>query len=278
VALLDHRDLGAGMLGTRPGAATAPRSLSSPLGLAVRLQRGAVLAWGIGLALIGALYGGLADSVQTLLADNPDAQAFFPAASTTGLVDAYVALTLVVSALLAAAFAVASVLRSRAEEASGRAEPVLATATSRAAWLGSHGLVAFAGSAVLLAAGGAATGAVRAVGSGDAGDVPALLGGALAHLPAVWVVAGIALALVGLAPRAASAASWAMLAVVVLITLFAESLHWPGWVRDLSPLSWTPNAPVEPWTIGPTVTLLAVAAALLALGFGGFRRRDLAIG
>jgi ABC-2 type transport system permease protein len=170
------------------------------------------------------------------------------------------------------------VLRSRAEEASGRAEPVLATATSRAAWLGSHGLVAFAGSAVLLAAGGAATGAVRAVGSGDAGDVPALLGGALAHLPAVWVVAGIALALVGLAPRAASAASWAMLAVVVLITLFAESLHWPGWVRDLSPLSWTPNAPVEPWTIGPTVTLLAVAAALLALGFGGFRRRDLAIG
>ena len=40
--LLDHRDLGAGMLPTRPGPATAGRSLSSPLGLAWRLQRGAL--------------------------------------------------------------------------------------------------------------------------------------------------------------------------------------------------------------------------------------------
>ncbi len=276
--LLDHRDLGAGMLPTRPGPATAGRGLSSPLGLAWRLQRGALTGWLVGLILIGALYGGLGDSVETLLADNPQAQAFFPDATTAGLVDAYLATTLVMSTLMASAAAVASVLRARSEEVAGRVEPVLATATSRSAWLGSHGLVAFAGSAVLVAALGAATGLTRALSSGDASDVGRMLGGALAHLPAVWVLAGIALALVALVPRAATAASWAAVAVVVVVTLFGPSLDWPAWVQDLSPFTWVPTVPVEAWTPGSAAGLLAVVAGLLAVGFAAFRRRDLVTG
>lgn len=277
-ALLDHRDLGAGMLETRPGRDTATRSLGSPLGLAWRLQRGPVISWALGLVLLGGLYGGLADSVETLLADNPEASSFIPESSTAGLVDAYLALTLVMVALLATAFGVSSVLRARAEEAAGRAEPLLATATSRAAWLGSHGAVAFAGSAVLLAGAGAATGAVHAVMSGGAGQVARLTGGALAHLPAVWLVLAVALLLVGLAPRAATAASWAVVATVVFITLFGRSLDWPAWVTDLSPLNWTPTAPVESWQPGAALGLAAVTVALLAVAFGGFRRRDLETG
>jgi ABC-2 type transport system permease protein len=277
-ALLDHRDLGAGMLETRPGSATASRSLGTPLGLAWRLQRGAVLSWGVGLVLLGALYGGLGDAVETLLADNPDAESFFPESATAGLVEAYLALTLVMVSLLATAFAVSSVLRAHGEEVAGRAEPLLATATSRAAWLGSHGIVAFAGSAVVLAAAGLATGAVRAATSGEAGDVARLTGGALAHLPAVWVIAAIALLLVGLAPRAATAASWSVVAAVVLITLFGQSLNWPAWVTDLSPMSWTPTVPVESWQPGAAVGLAAVTLALLTVAFGGFRRRDVVTG
>jgi ABC-2 type transport system permease protein len=276
--LLDHRDLGAGMLPTRPGPATAGSGLSSPLGLAWRLQRGALTGWLVGLVLLGALYGGLADSVETLLGDNPQAQEFFPDASTAGLVDAYLATTLVMSTLLAAAAGVASVLRARSEEVAGRVEPVLATATGRAAWLGSHGMVAFAGSAVLVAALGAATGITRALSSGSASDVGRLMGGALAHLPAVWVLAGLALALVALVPRAATAASWAAVAVVVVLTLFGPSLDWPAWVQDLSPFAWVPAVPVEGWTPGSAAGLLAVAAVLLVVGFAGFRRRDLVTG
>ena len=228
--------------------------------------------------LIGALYGGLGDSVETLLADNPAAQEFFPDATTAGLVDAYLATTLVMSTLMASAAAVASVLRARSEEVAGRVEPVLATATGRSAWLASHAVVAFAGSAVLVAAIGTATGLTRALSSGDASDVGRLLGGALAHLPAVWVLAGIALALVALVPRAATAASWAAVAVVVVVTLFGPSLDWPAWVQDLSPFAWVPTVPVEAWTPGSAIGLLAVVAALVVVGFAAFRRRDLVIG
>jgi ABC-2 type transport system permease protein len=277
-ALLDHRDLGAGMLETRPGPATADRSLRSPLGLAWRLQRGSVLSWAVGLVLLGALYGGLAGSVETLLADNEDASSFFPESSTAGLVDAYLALTLVMGSLLAMAFGVASVLRARSEETAGRVEPLLATATSRAAWLGSHATVAFAGSAVLLAATGAATGAVHGATSGDAGQIGRLTGGALAHLPAVWLVMAIALLLVGVVPHAAPAACWSVVAVVVLITLFGQSLDWPAWVTDLSPMSWTPTVPVESWQPGAALGLIAVTVTLLGAAFGGFRHRDVVTG
>jgi ABC-2 type transport system permease protein len=276
VALLDRRDLGSGLVASRPGPAAAPRTLGSPLGLAVRLQRGALVGWTVGLALLGLVYGGLAESVETLFAGNPEARAFLPDAAS--LVDAYLAITLGINALLAAAYAVSAVLRARAEEAAGRAEPVLATATSRTGWLGSHVVVALLGSAVVLLASGAATGAVRAAATGDGGEFGRLLGATLVHLPAVWVVAALAVALVGLLPRAATAVAWGAVAYVAVMTMFAESLDWPGWVDDLSPVAWTPAAPIEAVSIGALVPLVAVGAALLVVGAGAFRRRDLLTG
>ncbi|TFV62723.1 ABC transporter permease [Geodermatophilus sp. DF01-2] len=276
VVLLDRRDLGAGLVAPRPGPAAASRALLSPLGLAFRLQRAALLGWTVGLVLLGGVYGALAGSVETLFADNPEARAFLPDAGS--LVDAWFATTLATTALLAAGHAVSSVLRARGEEAAGRAEPVLATATGRAAWLGGHGTVALLGSAALLIASGAAAGAVRAAAGGAAEDVGRLLVAALAYLPAVWAVAGLAVALSGLLPRAAATLAWTAVTYVVAATLFASAMDWPAWADDLSPLGWTPTVPAEEWTLRPLAVLTAVAAGLVALGFGAFRRRDLATG
>jgi ABC-2 type transport system permease protein len=180
VTLLDHRDLGAGLLAGRAGAAGAGPTLGTPLGLAVRLQRAALLAWAVSLALLGAIYGGLGDTVERLFEDNPAAQAFFPGASGAGLVDAYLASIFSIQALLAAAYGVSSVLRARSEEASGRAEPILATATSRSAWLVSHVTVALLGSALLVVISGAATALVRASSVGDLASFGRLFAASLA--------------------------------------------------------------------------------------------------
>ena len=53
VALVARRDHGAGLLPERPGPATASPRLRSPLGLAWRLQRGALLGWTLGFAAAG---------------------------------------------------------------------------------------------------------------------------------------------------------------------------------------------------------------------------------
>ncbi|MCF6746234.1 ABC transporter permease [Blastococcus sp. KM273128] len=277
-ALLDRRDLGAGLTQPRPGRASATPWLRSPLGLAVRLQRGALLAWVLGLALLGVVYGALADSVETLIAGNEEALAVFGDPDVDDLVSAYLSTTFSITALLAAAYAVSSVLRARTEESDQRAEPVLATATSRSAWLGSHVAVALVGSALAMTASGVTTGVVRVLQTGEAAAFGRMVGAALAYVPAVWVVAGIAVALFGLLPRLAAALSWAAVGLFLVITMFAESFDWPGWVGDLSPVSWVPLMPLEPWTTGPVLVLTALAGALLAASFAGFRRRDLATG
>jgi ABC-2 type transport system permease protein len=277
-ALLDHRDLGAGLTQPRPGRPTASRALSSPLGLALRLHRGAWLAWTVGLALLGLVYGGLAESVETLLRDNEQALVIFGNPDIDDLVDAYLSTTFAITALLAGAYAVSAALRARSEEAEERAEPVLATATSRTSWLGSHVLVALVGSHLAMAASGVTTGIARVVQTGDSAALGRMLGAALAYVPAIWVIAGLAVALFGLFPRVAVALAWTAVGVFLVITMFAESFDWPGWVSDLSPISWVPTQPIEPWRWTPMLGLLAVAAVLLLAGFGGFRRRDLALG
>jgi ABC-2 type transport system permease protein len=277
-ALLDRRDLGSGVVSPRPGAASASRTLGSPWGLAGRLHRGALLGWAVGLVALGAVYGSIAGSVQTLLGNNPAAETFLPDLSTAGLVDAYLGVTLGMVVLITGAYAVSAALRARSEEAAGRAEPVLATATSRPAWLGSHAAVALLGSTAVLLAAGVAMGVSAAAATGDAALTGRVLGATLAHLPDVWVFAAVATLLVGVLPRAAAAAAWGWVAYVVVVTLFARSLDWPAWVDDLSPLSWTPAGPGEPWATGPAAALAVVALALLVTGLAGFRRRDLVPG
>jgi ABC-2 type transport system permease protein len=64
VALLDRRDLGAGLLPQRLGRARASRTLLSPAGLAWRLNRASTIGWVVGAALFGAGIGSLGDAVE----------------------------------------------------------------------------------------------------------------------------------------------------------------------------------------------------------------------
>jgi ABC-2 type transport system permease protein len=277
-ALLDRRDLGSGLTQPRPGRPAARRSLLSPLGLAVRLHRGALVAWTVGLALLGLVYGALAESVETLIGENEQALAIFGDPDVDQLVDAYLGTTFAITALLASAYAVSAVLRARSEESGDRAEVLLATATSRAGWLGSHVAVALTGSALAMAASGVTTGLVRMAQTGETAALGRMVGAALSYVPAIWVVAGVAVALFGLLPRLAATVAWTAVGLFLLITMFAESFEWPGWVSDLSPISWIPTMPLEEWTLAPLVGLAVVAAVLHVAGFTGFRRRDIALG
>jgi ABC-2 type transport system permease protein len=97
------------------------------------------------------------------------------------------------------------------------------------------------------------------------------------QLPAVWVLAALAVALAGALPRIAGAA-WGGLATCLLILLFGGAVQLDQWVLDISPFTHLPHVPGSPVTALPLVVLLAVAAALAALGAFGLRRRDIPTG
>jgi ABC-2 type transport system permease protein len=104
--------------------------------------------------------------------------------------------------------------------------------------------------------------------------VPRVLAGAMVQLPAVWVLAAIAVALIGLLPRLV-AASWGALAVCVLLGLVGAALQLSQRLMDVSPFTHVPKVPGGAVAATPLVWLLAVALALAGAGLVGLRRRDI---
>jgi ABC-2 type transport system permease protein len=278
VALSARRDVGAGLLPDRPGPASAAPGLRSPLALAWRLHRGLLAAWTAGFAVVGVVLGGAGNSVGDMVGENQGLEDIFTRmGGRTGIVDAYLASVMGILGLMAAGYAIQATLRLRAEETSGRAEPVLAGAVGRLRWAGGHLVFSALGSAAALVAAGLTTGLVYGLSTGDVGrDLPRVLGAALVQLPAVWVLAAVAVALVGLLPRLAAVA-WGALAACVLLALVGAALQLDRWLMDFSPFSHVPRLPGGAVTATPLVLLGAVAVALAAAGLAGLRRRDIPV-
>ncbi|TDO42178.1 ABC transporter permease [Paractinoplanes brasiliensis] len=272
--LVERRDFGAGLIPSRLGPPDASRALGNAYGLAWRLQRGALIGWAAGLALLGAAYGSIGNTIEQYVRDNPEFAEFLPGGAQSVL-DSYLALTVSVSALIAAAYGVTSVLRVRAEESSGRAEPVLATATSRLTWLAAQLSVALVGTALVLLALGVGEGIAYALTVSDAGQVPRLIGIAMAYLPAVWLITAAAVLAVGWLPRPAAAVAWVVVGYCAVVALFADSFNLPEWARQASPFVHTPQIPAESLTAAPLLAVTVAAGVFLTAGYAGFRRRDI---
>jgi ABC-2 type transport system permease protein len=276
LAISARRDVGAGVFATRSGPPEAATSLSGPVGLAVRLQRGVGVAWLAGFAVFGLLIGAATEGFTELLAENPLLRGMMELiGGERGITEAYLATMFSVFGMAVAAHAVGAVLWLQSEELAGRVDPILATAVPRHRWLGSHTAVA-TGTAVLdLTVIGAATGFAYGITIGDVGgQMPRMIGAALVQLAAVLVMVGFTVAVFALAPRLTWVA-WSALGTAALLTLLGRSLRLSEWLIDLSPFSHLPQVPGPAVPAGPVAGLVAVAAVLLAVGFAGFQRRDI---
>ena len=276
-ALADRRDLGAGLLPDRPGRATASAVLRDPFGLAWRLQRAALAGWAVGYAFLFAICGAAAKGIGQLFGTSTALEhEFTRLGGQAAITNAYLAALMLLAGLAAAGYAVSVILRLRTEETGGQAELVLATATGRIRWAFSHVVVAVAGSALLLAVAGVAAGLGYGVRIGSPGSEAATMAGAaLAQLPPVVVLAGVAIAVFGLWPRACVPAAWTALGLVVAIDLFGQVLQLSHWIGDVSPFTHAPRLPGGPVAAAPLLWLCAVALAAGAAGLAGLRRRDI---
>lgn len=273
-ALSAHRDVGAGLVAARLGQPRAASWLGSPLGLAFRLQRASLVWWTVALVVAGLLYGGITDSILGVYEDMSDDVLELFGGDRSNLLDGYLSVIVVWTVLLAGVMAILGVQSLRSEETNGRAEPVLATAAGRSAWLGGYLLVLGLGIVGLLLVVGFATGAGVAISVGDAGYIWELTVAHVAHAPGVLVLLGIAALLFGTFPRAIGA-SWAALGYAMVVGFFGPLMDLPQWTYNISPLEHIGRAPLDPLSWPPVLILAAVAAGLVALGLAAFRRRDL---
>lgn len=277
VVLVRRRDVGAGIAPQRRGHAHASAALLSPAGLVLRLQRGALLGWGIGMVGFGLILGAMTEQIQDLEGKSREYYENFGGADR--IVEAYEASMASMAAMVVAIYVVQIVLRMRAEEAEGTLEPLLATGVSRSRWVLGNVLNAVGGAAVLILAYSASMG----IGAGLViGDTPTqirqLVAAGLVQVPAILLVGACALAAVALLPRLAGPLSWAVAIIALLVgPTFGPPLGLPDRVQDLSPFTHVPTIPATDLDVAPLLVLAVASLTLGAVGAAAIRRRNLAL-
>ncbi|MGC5614984.1 ABC transporter permease [Georgenia sp. Z1491] len=272
VSLARRRDLGAGLRRPSPGPANAARSLLSPAGLAERLLRGSVIAWGVGTFLFAVAMGSLAGSIDDMLEDNPTLQDWV-ALEGTDMTAQFAGIILTIVLVAPMILAVSGVLRLKAEESSGRTEQTIVTGSSRTGYLGGWLLTVAVHMVLLTVVSGLGTGIGVALGVGEASRIGELTLAALVYLPAIAVLAGLAVATFGLAPRL-TVLAWLLVVWTALVLFLGGLLDIPGWALAVSPFDSTPALPAEDLEVAPLLVLTGIAAVLVVVGALGFRRRD----
>lgn len=272
--LLAGRDVGAGLFAERTGRATASAALGGVFGLAWRLDRGALTVWTVGLVLYGLLIGSVTHGIGDEMGGAAGRDILARLGGTSALEQAFITVGFGMLSMIAAAFAVSLSLRVHQEEASQRAETLLAGSVSRSRLLASHLLMALGGSTFAILLSGLAGGLAYGMAAGDvAGKLPIVVGTAAVQLPAVWLLSGVTIVLFGVTPRFTPIA-WGVLVGFVALYLLGSLSGSSQWLLDLEPFAHTPRVGHD-FTAVPLLWLLAVDAVLIGLGAIAFRRRDL---
>lgn len=271
--LQGRRDFGQGLIAPRPGPAEAG-IVGNVWGLAYKMNRGALISWLIAFAGLGLIFGNLATSIGDIIADNPAMAGILAsgAATASDLTFAFLVTILQIIAVIAAVMGVQVILRVYAEEIDYRVEPLLAGSLRRPTYLASNVLVAMLGTAAALLVAGVCLGLVASA-KDDSISFGNVVEQSLVTIPAVWVLVGLAIAAVGAAPSRRLIA-WLGVVATFGLTILGPTFKLPDWALDISPLRHVPNvtAASPDWT--GLVWLTAVVVLFLAVGFAGFRRRD----
>jgi ABC-2 type transport system permease protein len=273
-ALQARRDFGQGAVAPRPGPERG--AVRSTWRLALRINRGPMIAWAVAFLALGFVFGRFATSIKDILAANSAVKEILAAGATTpdALLGAFLVTILSMIGIIAAVPGVQTMLKVRAEEMDDRVEPLMAAAVARPRYFASNVLLALLQSASYLMIAGTVI-AVLVSGADLGLSFGQVLVQTLAVVPAVWTITAVSVAVVGAKPHARLAAWLGVLASFGL-TLLGPTFGLSDWVLAISPFWHVPTTTSGSADLSGLVWISLVTLLFLAIGFAGFRRRDLA--
>lgn len=271
IALAGGRDLTAGVLHARDTRPARTRLLTSPLGLAYRLERGTALGWAAGLSIGGFLLGIITKGTADVWKQSGGF-----AARLTGATGgkAYLAMVFLIVAFIVALAAAAQVSATREDEAEGYLDHLLGRSVARLQWLTGRVTVSTAVLVMLALVAGSSIWIGAAVSRAGQG-VGSLIAAGLNVVPAAIFVLGIGTLAHGVSPRLAGPISYAVVAWSFLIEMIGASLGASRWVLDLSVFHHISRAPATALRWDSIAILLALGLAAAVTGAIAFTRRDL---
>ncbi len=253
--------------GVIPSSGEHPNAhpIRNVFGLHLRLQRGQTIGWGVGLFLSGLAFGSMTKSLLDAAEANELLQRVLAQQGTDGV---YTTLTQFLAAA-ATAYVVSGVLRVRGDEESGLGETVLAGSVSRWRWMVTAVAASVVGSTVLMFFAGLGMGLGAGLTIGEPQTIWRLTLAALAFVPAMAAMAGVAALAVALRQPWIG---WLAVTFVVTSLYLGALLRLPQWLLDASPVGQT-KAPSE-YSATALAAMVVAAAALTFVAAAIYRRRD----
>jgi len=268
-----RRDIGQGLLPERQGQNYASRFLKTPFGLVWRQNRNTLLSWVIMLFGFGAALGGILRDAEHFAGENGAFQMLMPASADFSAVELFTMFLNVGFAVVCIAPVLILVFKVLREEREGRAEPILSRATSRPYYLMSFVILAFAASLLMPFATTLGLWSVSTLMMETPLVFVSLVYSMMVYVPALWIMLGLGIFVVGLFPKAAIFC-WVYFTYIFIIGFFGELLNMPQWAMNLSPFYHIPQLPLESMHVPPLAILTVAALVLTVCGLVFYRRRD----
>jgi len=296
------RDIDQGMIPTRPGRARGGFLLKSAPGLTFRLQRFGVIMVVVGMLCLGASYGAVLADVESFVASNEMYQTLMlaPAGIDISILEGLpieeaiavmnrdlqiFGFTIVelfsgfisgMMALMGLAALIVFVKKAKTEEKEIRTELVLAASVSRTKYLIGYVATALVLAALLQAAVGLGMFGMAQTTLANPGDISLgfVLRSAMVYVPALWVMVGITVLLVGLWPKA-TGFIWAYFGLTFFLDMFGRIEFLPVWFTYLTPFGFVPQLPMDEINWLVMAMMVLVAAIFIVVGFVGYGKRDI---
>jgi ABC-2 type transport system permease protein len=280
------RDLGQGFIPARPGRKDAKKSLLSPFGFSLRLLKGVIIVWVIVMFSLGASYGSVIGTIDRFVADSPDYLRIIgiPDEILDNMTDAEKSETIIMyfgvfittmMSLIALVPVLIAAKKLRSEEKEGRVEHIISRSVPRIKYFAGFIGIAFVLSVLVQLSMALGLYSAAAAGENNPFVLDSLLKAYMVYLPAIWLIIGLAVLVVGLFPKAAGAI-WGYYGFVCLIAFMGSMPGlFPDWLTKITPMTHTPKLPLDEISIMPLAVMTGIAAVLTMLGLVFYRRRDL---
>jgi ABC-2 type transport system permease protein len=274
-ALEGGRDMGAGYLPEREGRAAAKKSLLSVPGLFIRLNKGVIISWLIGFVIMGAAYGSIYGDMQTFLNSNEMMRQMFTLAGVS-IEASFTGTIMMVMIGLVSILPIAIMNKLFSEEIRLHLNQLYSTKVTRTNLYWTSVIIAIlAGAAgILLASGGLGGTAVSAMGGSSTMTMGDFIAAGYNFLPSVLFFTGLAALALGWVPRLGKVI-YVYLGYSFALNYFNGILKLPEWFTKTAVQSWVPRMPVDKFDGTVFITMTVISIALMAVGFIGYRRRDM---
>ena len=277
VEAFDRRDLGATSAIRAPGPPRALLGLHGPVGRAFAERLPAGLAWGLGLGVFGLVIAAASSSLATAFHQMSPAtvnifRSVLPGFDMTSA-GGFLQLVFVQLGFIVVGFAAATLVAGWAsDEGSGRLEMLLSTPLGRMRWAVTGGLGVYLAVAAMTAVLALSVGIGALLAGSDA--VTPMAGSLVLGLYAA-AVAGVGLAVGGLLRTSIAAeVVAAVVTLTFLLDLLAPPLKLPDPVHQIALTAHLGRPMIGEWDVAGMVACVLIAAAGLAIGGWGMRRRD----